>query len=111
MRCCLRKNWLIVVTVISLALNVIAWFLLYQDSQNPADNREKAFIKRRPLNYEDFMDQWGKAWLGLEVTNVTAEIAGRAALDRAEGACVTSVAAGSPAQKGGYHPGRCNTFF
>jgi len=99
MRSLLRKNWLIVATPISLTLNVVAAFLLYDGSQSPADGHERATIRQAPLDYENFKDQWGKAWLGLEVTHVTVEIAARAALDRAEGACVTTVAAGSPAQK------------
>ena len=105
MRYFLRKNWLIVVTVISLILNVIGGFLLYQDSQNRVDSHEKGLIKQPALDYENLKGQWGKAWLGLEVADVTAEIAARAALDRAEGAWVTSVAAGSPAQKADIAPG------
>ncbi|MCK4827736.1 PDZ domain-containing protein, partial [bacterium] len=100
----IEKKWLIVVTIISLTLNVIAAFLLYQDSRTTLDEREMNLIKQLPFNYETFKAQWGKAWLGLEVSDVTPEIAARAALDRAEGAYVEAVAAGSPAQKADIAP-------
>ena len=101
----LRKNWLIVITITSLTLNVIVAFFLYQDSKIIVDNHEKNLIKQLPLDYESFKDQWGSAWLGLDVTNVTPEIAARAELDRAEGAYVKTVVAGSPAQKADIAPG------
>jgi len=100
----LRKNWLIAVTIISLALNVIAAFIICQDSKITIDKHEKNLIKAEPLDYETFKDQWGSAWLGLEVADVTPEQASRKALDRAEGAYVKSVAAGSPAQKADITP-------
>jgi len=53
----LRKNWLIVVTIISLTLNVLAAFVLYQDSRTIADSHEKSLIKTEPLDYEAFKDQ------------------------------------------------------
>jgi len=83
----------------------IAAFLLYQDSKTTFDIHEKNLIKQLPLDYETFKAQWGKAWLGLEVSDVTPEMAARAALDRAEGAYVNSVTAGSPAQKADIAPG------
>jgi len=98
-------SWLVVVTVISLTLNLVAAFILYQGLERPPDSHEREFIKQIPLDYENFKDQWGRAWLGLEVTGVTVEMAVKAALDRPEGACVTSVAAGSPAQKAKMDPG------
>ena len=100
----IEKKWLIVVTIISLTLNVIAAFLLYHNSKTTLDNRERNLIKQAPLDYELFEDQWGKAWLGLEVSDVTPEMAARAALDRAEGAYVRTVAAGSPAQRANIAP-------
>jgi S1-C subfamily serine protease len=100
----LRKNWLIVVTIISLTLNVIAAFFLYQDSKTTVDNHEKNLIKQLPLDYETFKNQWGNAWLGLDVADVTPEVASRKALDRAEGAYVKTVAHGSPAQKADIAP-------
>ena len=100
----LRKNWLIVVTIISLTLNVIAAFFLYQDSKTTVDNHEKNLIKQLPLDYETFKNQWGNAWLGLEVADVIPEVASRKALDRAEGAYVKTVAPGSPAQKADIAP-------
>jgi len=100
----LRKNWLIIVTIISLTLNVVAAFFLYQDSETTLDRHEKDLIKVEPLDYKNFKSQWGNAWLGLEVTDVTPEVAARKALDRAEGAYVKTVAAGSPAQKAGIAP-------
>ena len=101
----LRKNWLIVVTITSLTLNVIAAFLLYQDSKTILDNHKKSIIKQLPLDYETFKDDWGKAWLGLDVIDVTPDVAARASLYRVEGAYVKSVAPGSPAQKADFAPG------
>jgi len=100
----IEKKWLIVVTIISLTLNVIAAFLLYQDSQT-LDDHETNLTKQVPLNYETFKAEWGKAWLGLEVSDVTPEMAARAGLDRVEGAYVNNVAAGSPAQRADIEPG------
>jgi len=85
----IEKKWLIVVTIISLALNVIAAFLLYQDSNTTFDDHETNLIKHLPFNYDTFKVEWGKAWLGLEVSYVTPEMAARAGLDRVEGAYVT----------------------
>jgi len=101
----IEKKWLIVVTIISLALNVIAAFLLYQDSNTTFDDHETNLIKHLPFNYDTFRADWGKAWLGLEVSYVTPEMAAKAGLDRVEGAYVNSVAAGSPAQKADIAPG------
>ncbi len=94
-----RKNWLVIVTCISVTLNVIGALVLYQNSKTAVDNHQNDPVKQRPLDYESFRDQWGKAWLGLEVTDVTLEMATRADIDRAEGAYVKAVAVGSPAQK------------
>ncbi len=105
MRYFMEKKWLIAVTIISLILNVIAAFLLYQDSNTTLDDHETNLTKQPPFNYETFKVQWGKAWLGLEVSDVTPEMAARANLDRVEGAYVNSVAAGSPAQKADIKPG------
>jgi len=101
----IENKWLIAVTMISLTLNVIAAFLLYHDSQTPFDIPEKNLIKQSPLNHETFKAQWGKAWLGVEVSNVTPEMAARAVLDRVEGAYVNSVVPGSPAHKADIAPG------
>ena len=105
MRYFMEKKWLIAVTIISLILNVIAAFLLYQDSNTTPDDHETNLTKQPPFNYETFKVQWGKAWLGLEVSDVTPEMAARAQLDRVEGAYVNSVAAGTPAQKADIAPG------
>jgi serine protease Do len=101
----LRKNWLIVITIISLTLNIVASFFLYQDSKSIVDNHEKNLIKTEPLDYETFKDQWGNAWLGLEVSEVTPEIAAAIRLDKVQGALVKSVAPGSPADKANIVPG------
>jgi len=101
----LRKNWLIVIMIISLTLNVIAAFVLYQDSKTTIDSHEKNLIKAEPLDYEAFKDQWGSAWLGLEVSEVTPEIAAAVRLDKVQGALVKSVAPGSPADKADIKPG------
>ena len=101
----LRKNWLIVITITSLTLNIIAAFFLYQDSKITVDNHEKNLIKAEPLDFETFKDQWGSAWLGLDVIDVTPDVAERASLYRVEGAYVKNVAPGSPAQKADFAPG------
>ena len=101
----LRKNWLIVVTIISLTLNIIAAFVLYQDSQVTVDSYEKNLVKAEPLDYEAFKAQWGSAWLGLEVSEVTPEVAAAVRLNRVEGALVKSVAPASPADKANIKPG------
>ncbi len=105
MRHWLRRNWLIVITIISLTLNVLAAVVLYQDSKTIVDNHEKSLIKQKPLDYETFKDQWGSAWLGLEVSEVTPEIAAAVRLDKVQGALVKSVAPGSPADKANIEPG------
>ena len=101
----MEKKWLVAVIIISLLLNVIAAFLLYQDSNTTLDDHETNLTKQPPFNYETFKVQWGKAWLGLEVGDVTPEMAARAQLDRVEGAYVNRVAAGSPAQRADIAPG------
>jgi len=102
----IEKKWLIVVIIISLTLNVIAAFLLYQDSNTTFDDDHETNLNRQlPFNYESFKLEWGQAWLGLEVSDVTTEMAAKAGLDRAEGAYVNSVAAGSPAQRADIEPG------
>jgi len=105
MGCWLRKNWLIVITIISLTLNVIAAFVLYQNSNTTVDSHEKNLIKAEPLDYETFKDQWGSAWLGLEVSEVTPEIAAAVRLDKVQGALVKSVTPASPADKADIEPG------
>jgi len=101
----LERKWLIVIAIISLTLNVIAAFFLYQDSNTTFDDHETNLNRQLPFNYESFKLEWGQAWLGLEVSDVTAEMAAKAGLDRAEGAYVNSVAAGSPAQRADIEPG------
>jgi len=99
MRYFLKNNWLALVTVTSLTLNVIIGILLYQDSKIIAINHEKNLIKQLPLDYDAFITQWGKAWLGLEVSQVGGEIAAAVRLDKEQGALVKSVAPGSPADQ------------
>ena len=101
----IEKKWLIVVTVISLILNVIAAFLLYQDSNTTLYEHETNLTKQIPLDYENFKTQWGEAWIGLNIGDVTPAMAAKAMLDRPEGAYVNSVANGSPAQKADIDPG------
>jgi len=101
----LRKNWLIIITITSLSLNVIAAFVVYHDSKTATDSHEKNLIKTEPLDYETFKDQWGSAWLGLEVSEVTPKIAAAVRLDKIQGALVKSVAPGSPADKANIEPG------
>ena len=100
----MRKNWLSIIIIISLAFNVIAIMLLLQDPAT-LDEHETRTTEQLPLNYETFKSEWGKAWLGLEVSDVTPEMAEKAQLDRVEGAYVNSVAAGSPAMKADIDPG------
>jgi len=94
-----KKNWLISITIISVFLNIIAFYFLYQESKTTDINHEKSYIKQPPLDYETFKNQWGEAWLGLEVGSVTPEVAARVMIDRPEGALVEGVVNGSPAQK------------
>jgi len=101
----LRKNWLLFITIISLSLNVIAAFVLYQNSKTTIENHDKSLIKTEPIDYETFKDQWGKAWLGLEVAEVTPEIAAAVRLDKVQGAWVKSVTPSSPADKADIKPG------
>jgi len=100
-----KKYWLIIVTITSLTLNVIAAFVLYQDSEIAAESHEKSLIKQAPLNYDTFKSQWGNAWLGLEVSEVTPEVAAAVRLDKVQGALVKTVAPGSPADKADIKPG------
>ena len=101
----LRKHWLIVVTISSLGLNIIAAFCLYQDSRMGMDDHEKALVKAEPLDVETFREEWGRAWLGLQVSEVTPEIAAAVRLDKVEGALVKSVGPGSPGDKASIEPG------
>jgi len=101
----LRKNGLIVITIISLTLNVLGAFVLYQDSKTTIDSHEKNLIKAEPLNYETFKNQLGSAWLGLEVSEVTPEVAAAVRLDKVQGALVKSVVPASPADKADIQPG------
>jgi len=101
----IKKKLLIVVTIISLILNVITGFCLYKNSQVTLDDHEKNLTKQIPLDYENFKTQWGKAWIGLKISDVIPAMAARAMLDRPEGAYVNSVANGSPAQKADIEPG------
>jgi serine protease Do len=100
-----RKNWLIILTIISLSLNVIAVFVLYRNSKTITDSHEKNLIKVEPLDYETFKAQWGNAWLGLEVSEVTPEIAAAVRLDKVQGALVKTVVPASPADKANIEPG------
>jgi len=100
-----KKYWLIAIAIASLTLNVIAAFVLYQDSETAAQSREKSIIKQTPLDYDTFKSQWGNAWLGLEVSQVTPEVAATVRLDKVQGALVKTVAPGSPADKADIKPG------
>ena len=100
----MQKKWLGIVTIISLTFNVVAVLLLLQNSSTQ-DEHGTGTTEQLPLNYETFKVEWGKAWLGLEVSDVTPEMAAKAQLDRVEGAYVNGVAAGSPAMKADIDPG------
>ena len=97
----IKKNWLILITILSLTLNIIAAYFLYQDSKIIEETHGKTLIKQEPLDYEKFQDEWGDAWIGLEVTYVTPEDAARVMIDKVEGALVTKIYNNSPAQKAG----------
>lgn len=100
----MQKKWLGIVTILSLALNVVAAVLLFQNSETQ-DAHGTRTTEQIPLNYEAFKDEWGKAWLGLEVSHVTPEMAEKAQLDRVEGAHVDRVVPHSPAAKAGIEQG------
>ena len=99
------KGWLIVVAITSLALNGIMGYVIYQHSDTSLDDSKRNRARQDPLAYKSFQEQWGKAWIGVEATGVTPQIAAQRMLDRVEGAFITSVVAGSPAQKAGIRPG------
>ena len=99
------KRGLIAITVLSLGLNVFMGYVIYRNSHITIHNGEGGDVRRAPLDYESFRGEWGKAWLGLQVGDVTPEIAGRLMLDRAEGALVRSVRPGSPADKADMNAG------
>jgi len=69
MRYFIKKNWLIVIIIIPLILNIIAGLLLYKDAKITY-TPEKRFIKQPLLDYDVFKKEWGKAWLGLEVSEL-----------------------------------------
>ena len=100
-----KNTSITVVAVISLILNGVLGLFLYQNSQTVIVREKKEFVKSVPFDYDSFAQEWGKAWLGLKATDVPLDAATRAGLDRAEGAYVTSVAAGSPAEKAGIETG------
>lgn len=103
----IKQNRLLVVTIISLLLNVAAAIILLQrpDLDTLVNEHEKTVKESIPLDYETFTAQWGKAWIGVNIRNVTPAEAARAMLDRPEGAYVNSVTNGSPAQKADIEPG------
>jgi len=108
MRYWLRKNWLIAVTAGSLALNVgsgVALYRVYEDPGVAVGDGQGTVETSKALDYERFMDEWGRAWLGLDVCDVTPEVAARVRLHRAEGALVGGVVPGAPADKAGVEPG------
>jgi len=78
---------------------------LSQFKNNHSISTRRILSSRSPWIMKRSRPQWGKAWLGLEVSDVTPAMAARAALDRVEGAYVNSVAAGSPAHKADIVPG------
>jgi len=109
----IKKNWLIIVAAISLLLIINAGFYIYYQnskictitSTSNIESPEKNQTVQTPLDYEDFKLQWGLAWIGLELDNVTPAMAAIARLDRVEGAYITDVTNNSPAQKAGIEPG------
>lgn len=102
----LRKNGLLIVAVVSLGFNLIAAVLLFQNYRADAESfTEKPAEQQEPLDYENFKADWGTAWIGLNVSDVTPLQATQAHLDRPEGAYVNSVENNSPAQKSGIKPG------
>jgi S1-C subfamily serine protease len=95
----IRRNWMIGIAGISLILNGVAGYLLFKDAAITETEHEKSYIKQLPLDYERFKSQWGDAWIGVEVGEVTSRIVSEVMIDRAEGALITSIVNGSPAQK------------
>jgi serine protease Do len=101
----IRKNWLIVLTILSLSLNIVAAFAIYRNSRTITDSHQKNLINAEPLDFETFRKQWGSAWLGLEVSEVTPEVAASVRLDKVQGALVETVVPASPADKADIEPG------
>ncbi len=89
-----------VVAIVSIVLNVVLAYSFYQNSTEPfIDISQKQSAAPIAVDYDTFKTEWGHAWVGLTVSNVTPAMAARAMLDRPEGAYVSRVATGSPAQK------------
>jgi len=101
-----KKNSLILIMVISLGFNVIAAVLLFRGADTTsADDLHKSVTEQLPLDYENFKTEWGTAWIGANISDVTPTQATKALLDRPEGAWVNNITNNSPAQKAGIEPG------
>ncbi|MBF0210819.1 MAG: PDZ domain-containing protein [Desulfamplus sp.] len=104
-----KNNSLIAITLISLIFNAVAVVLLFQDRSNTnADEystTHKSNTEQSILDYEQFKTQWGTAWIGVNISDVTPLQAAKAMLDRPEGAYVNSVDNNSPAQRAGIESG------
>ena len=92
-------------TTLSLSLNGMAAFLLYRDGGTTVNTHGEKRVTDVPLEYETFRQEWGEPWIGVEVTDVSPQVAARAMLDRPEGALITDVAKGSPAARADMSPG------
>ena len=94
----------VIVTLISTVLCVFIIgflrYLLYSDTQEKSSGLQT-------VSQTFSLDQSQRAvpWLGLELTDVTTEVAIKAGLDKVQGALVQQVVFGSPACKAGMQPG------
>jgi len=97
-----RYKLLITIDLVLLALIIIC-FLFYLPSSNMQQNSSNPQTVSPTLS----LDQRQEAvpWLGLEVTDVTTEVAIKAGLDKVKGALVQSFIYESPVCKAGMQPG------
>jgi len=93
---------LLILDLAILGLIVIGLFryMSYSDTQQKS-------LGIQTISQTPYLDQSQEAipWLGLEVTDVTIEVAIKAGLDKVQGAVVQSVIFGSPAYEAGMQPG------
>ncbi len=93
---------IVILDVVVLCLIILGLFryLLYSDTQQKSSGTQTI---SQTLSLDQ--SQGSVAWLGVELTDITIEMAIKAGLDKVQGALVESVAFGSPASDAGMQPG------
>lgn len=97
-----RYKLLITIDLVLLAL-IIVCFLYYLPSSDTQQNSLNPQTVSPTLSLDQ--SQEAVPWLGLEVIDVTTEVAIKAGLDKVQGALVQSFIYGSPVCKAGMQPG------